>query len=369
MTLTDQDFEYLERNWKRFPFKTLASKYQLSEIELLKTLRQRGIITDIQPVELQYIKENIRSMPADVIQSNLGLTSTQFSQICQKVLKIKRVKSLEEWTIKEVIQKTKWLIEEKLRMEVDDFLPRKITNTHFVKNDLYGCIKFALHHKKKDEYYQNFSAVAFLVCHTYPDMYRPFQFRHSKTNKYFCGRGGRKNLINGVRWVLERKLGLKPENFEILKSSKYFLRTTDLQFYGVGPHWYIEHFANKQELINELAKIYVTEEDSSPGHSKHLRQQLISANIPTDKCYIRNCYYDDEYGIQIHHIIPKEYRHMIKIDIHSVHNLIPLCPNHHEKAKKFEWKQLLNETPEQWREMIDKYLCKKGERLPAPNTV
>lgn len=79
-----EDFVYLERNWKRVPFNVLASKYQLSEIELLKMMRQRGIIRDAQPIELQYIKDNIDSVPPNVIRENLGMTPTQFSQICQR---------------------------------------------------------------------------------------------------------------------------------------------------------------------------------------------------------------------------------------------------------------------------------------------
>lgn len=50
-----------------------------------------------------------------------------------KVLKIKQVKSVRERRLEEVIQKTKWLIEEKLQMKVDDYLPREITNNHLLK--------------------------------------------------------------------------------------------------------------------------------------------------------------------------------------------------------------------------------------------
>jgi hypothetical protein len=357
-TLTAEDFLYIEQNWKRFPLKALANKYQLSEIEFIKILRQRNIVTEIQPIELQYIKDNINGLPANVIQDNLGLTSTQFAQICQKVLKVKRVKSLAEWTLEEAISKTKWLIEEKLQITVDDFLPRKLRISHFMENNLYGCLKVANHYKKNDGYYQHFPAVAFLVCHSYPDIYRPFQFSYSKTNQYFRGQAGRKNLINAIRWVLEKKMGFKIENLAILKDNKYFIRQSDLQFYGVGSHWYVEHFRNKRELISELSKIYKMEEDSSTGHTKYLRQQLINANIPVDKCYIKNCYYNDEYGVEIHHIIQRSFRNMVKVNIHSVENLIPLCPNHHKKAKNYDGKQLLKEPPQKWRDIMADYLSK-----------
>lgn len=360
MILSDKDFEDLEKECKRgVPFNVLASRYQLTEMELIKEVRQKGIIRDVRPKELQYIKDNIGSKPANYIQNELGLTKTQFGQICQK-LRLKIVKSVKEWTLEEAIEKTRWLIEEKLGMQIDDFLPRRLTIDHFFQNDLYGCIDFANSQKKDDGYYRHFPVVAFLVCQSYRDKYRPFQFRHAKTNQYFRGKEGRKNVINAIRWIIEEKNKIKPANFKMAMTNKYFLKPRELAFWGVSPHYYRNYFKTKSELINELAKIYATEEDSALGNLKYRRQQLISAGIPIDKCYVKTCFYDDKYGIEIHHIIPQKDRNMTKINIDSAQNLIPLCPNHHAKAKTFAWKQLLKDSPEQWREIITNYLSKEG---------
>lgn len=358
MTLTDKDIVYLEKSWKNVPIAVLADKYGLGQLELLKVLRQKGVLKDIHPVEEIYIRKNIESVPAKVIQDNLGLTYTQFSQICQKKLQLKQVKSLSEWTIYEVIQKTQWLIEKRLKVRVDDALPKKIRNKHFVENHLYPCIRFAEYHKNNDGYYQHFSATAFCVCHTYPDRYRPFQFPHAKKNPYFSGREGKKNLINAVRWILENKLEVEPEYISTCLDNKYFLRTKDLEWYGVGAHWYRKYFSSKQELVNELAKRYGVEKEVSSGHSTTaLRRKLEKNGIPIDKCYVENCFYDNEYGIEVHHIVPKEYKHMTSIDIHSAQNLIPLCPNHHKISNNdFHWKQLMHKPPMQWRRSIAEFL-------------
>lgn len=55
------------------------------------------------------------------MQKILGLTNTQFRQIMDKKLNLKSLKLLEKLALEEIINKTKWLIEENLELELVDF--------------------------------------------------------------------------------------------------------------------------------------------------------------------------------------------------------------------------------------------------------
>jgi len=338
--MNDKDFEFIEKNWKIVPMPALAQKYAMTPIELMATLRQKGIVTEIQPFELEFINDNMDKMPASEIQSKLSLTTTQFSQIVEKTLGKKRRKSGEEVSMAEAMAKTRWLIDEKLKLTVDDFLPREISYKHFTDNDLYNCIKFADTEKKKDFLYRHFTAVAFLVCHAYPQTFRPFQFRHAKENEYFKGPGGRKNLINAARWVIEKKMGFKPESLAIISKNRYFLRSSDLQFYGVGSHWFRVHFGSRDEYIDAILKEYQVVVVNTRENTKNLREALLTKGRTAENCEIPGCYFDDEYGIDIHHIIPVSASKLVRLDINAPDNLICLCPNHHRIAGNFNWKNI-----------------------------
>ena len=360
--MNDKDLQFLEKNWRTVPFPVLAQKFSLTPIQLSSFLRQKGIATEIQPFELEYIKENINRMPSSQIQAELSLTDTQFAQIVQKVLKTKRRKPVAKMMLPEALSKTKWLIEEKLYLDVDDLLPRKITNKHFYENDLYSCIKFAGNAKQGDFLYQHFTAVAFLVCHTYPHAFRPFQFRHAKKNMYFKGRGGRKNLINAARWIIERKMGHKPENLSIISTSKYFLRSSDLQFYGVGSHWFRLHFGSHDEFIAAILNEYRITSRTLGGSTHSLRQALYLVGRAPDNCEVPGCYFDDEYGLEIHHIVPRSAATNVKFNVNFPENLIALCPNHHKLASKFDWKALDLGAPDIWVQSILNFIEEEDRR-------
>ncbi len=124
--INEKDIRYLERNWRVVPLPVLAKIFSMSQVELTSLLRRKGIATEIQPTELEYIKDNIDRMPASEIQKKLALTTTQFSQILEKTLGTKRRKSREDLSMEEAAENTRWLIEIKLHLAVDDFLPRTI---------------------------------------------------------------------------------------------------------------------------------------------------------------------------------------------------------------------------------------------------
>ena len=363
-SIDEKDLQYLEHNWKKVPLPALAAKFSMTLLDLTSLLRQKGIMTDIQPNELEYINENIDRMPVSELEKELSLTSNQLSLILYNVLGRKRRKSANEISLTDATSRTKWLIEEKLHFDVDDFLPRKIKNQHFVDSDLYDCLRFAGTEKKKDSIYKNFTAIAFLVCQTYPHKFRPFQFGHAKSNEYFKGPGGRKNLINAARWVIEKKMGHKPEHLPMISGSKYFLRSKDLQFFGIGSHQFRIHFSSRNEFISAILKEYQVVLNGSKGGTAKLREILTESGRHPKKCEVPGCYFDDEFGVDIHHIVPRAAANQVNIDINCIENLVVLCPNHHRIAEKIDWKNDLNlRDCRTWIETILQFISEKEERF------
>ena len=360
--MDEKSLQFLERNWKTVPLPVLAEKFSMTTLKLTSLLRRKGIATEIQPSELEYISENIDQMPASAIQEKLSLTESQFSQIVEKVLGKKRRKSLAEISLSEATEKTRWLIEEKLHFDVDDFLPRELAKKHFVDNDLSDCIRFAETEKKKDSLYRHFTAIAFLVCQAYPHTFRPFQFRHAKTNKYFKGPSGEKHLINAARWVIEKKMEHRPESLPVISRSKYFLRSRDLQFFGIGSHQFRIHFSSRDEFVSAILKEYQVVLNKSRGGTAKLRKILTESDRRPEKCEVLGCYFDDEFGVDIHHIVPRSASNQVRIDINCIENLIVLCPNHHKMAEKFDWKNDLNlRNCKTWMETILRFISEKEE--------
>lgn len=362
-SIDEKGLQYIEHNWKKVPLPILAEKFSMTVLELTSLLRQKGIVTDIQPWELEYINENIDRTPASEIEKELSLTHNQLSLILYNVLGKKRRKSANEMSLTDATSRTKWLIEEKLHFDVDDFLPRNIQRMHFLDNDLYDCLRFAETEKKKDSIYKNFTAIAFLVCQTYPHKFRPFQFSGSKTNEYFRGSGGRKNLINAARWVIEKKMEHKPELLAEISKNKYFLRSKDLQFFGIGSHWFRIHFSSRDKFVSAILKEYqIFMNKSKSGTTRKLREILTESGRHLEKCEVPGCYFDDEFGVDIHHIVPRSASNQVRININCIENLVVLCPNHHRIAEKFDWQNKLNlRNCPTWMGTILRFISEKEE--------
>jgi hypothetical protein len=351
--LSDLELDRLAKEVKRVPLPALASRLGVDILELSAALRKKGILVEAQPQELQYIHNGLGHMPAREIRDRLGMSASQFAQICGKNLDRRIRKSRDDLEIDEVKASTRWLIEEKLELARDDFLPRTINNRLFANAGLNHCLGFAERAKVSDTLYRNFPAVAFLVCQAYPDQYRPFQFRHAKNNDYFKGNEGRRNILNAVRWIIERKLLIDPGHVTLIAANKYFLRTADLQFYGVGPHWYLQHFESKEQLLQAVLKLYGDSgQRSTGGSSTRLRKALAAAGRPVSVCEVYGCYYDDEYGLDVHHVIPRAVAKARRIAVHGPDNLVALCPNHHRRARLFDEAELDMRRPGEWREHL-----------------
>ena len=68
------DYEFVERNWKRFPIPALASKFKLSPLEFMYLIRRKNICCDIQPFEIDFIFNNL---------NNIHIATTSQSKVVQ----------------------------------------------------------------------------------------------------------------------------------------------------------------------------------------------------------------------------------------------------------------------------------------------
>lgn len=358
MNLSNSDFDFIRKNQGKIPLTALANKFKLNPLEFCKMLRTTGLNPYIKDIEIQYIKDAFESgIPTQKVKETLGVTETQFSQICSRH-GFKQLRGIRDITLEDAIKNTKWLIEEELKIDIDDFLPGYIRQDHFVQSGLSDCIRFANIQKKKDSYYKHFSAVAFLVCHTYPEIFKGYQFSHAKQNNYFKGVDGKKVYLLEVAWVIENKMGLKLKDINTYISNNTFLRSKDLSFYGLGYHTFKHLFNSVEEIKNELLKKHGTTDKITSIKTDKLRVKLLEVNMPF-LCSMKNC---DHKSPQVHHIIPKREKMRLrnyKIDFDTVDNLIFLCPNHHGDAEKVDWKQFLDAPKEKRRELLLDVLNKK----------
>lgn len=341
--------KYIQENFNKLPIPILANKLEIKVIDLCKILRKKGYIRDLQPIELQFIKENLDKMPVDEIQDKLGMTKSQLDQIRQRYGFIKKPRNIHGYTEEEVINKTRWLIEEKLKLEIDDLLPKKITGKSFYDNNLFAVLSFAENKKKSDSYYKYFSAVAYLVCKSYPDSFKPFQFSYSPdTINYF--KKGKRYYFREVLWVLESKLGLSIDLISEFSTLNSFLTRKDLDFYGLGYHLYKHFFESKNHMFVELMKFCASDEITLKADTRSLRQALSIEGINVSKCFLNGCKKQD--NIEIHHIVPQKVKQLVRFNINDTNNLIPLCKNHHDIAGKIDWKEFLDVEKASWRKRL-----------------
>lgn len=352
MSIGKLEEEYIEHYWMTIPINVLAKKVGLTSLELCKVLRQSNISKEIKPIELQYILNNIDVIPSKQIKENLAMTDSQFNQIMQKKLQKNQLKAAENLTLEEVLKKAKWLIEDKLQYEIDDFLPRKLRTSDFQQNNMSNCLEYAANEKKSDPIYRNFTAIAFIVCKVYPEVYKPYQFSFTKNNYYFVGRYAKKRYLRAVMWVVTEKLGYDLNNLDILSANKYFLRGSDLQFYGLGCYYYKELFGDINNLKDEFLKFCSNEKQYKNENTKALKEKLSINNINVEKCSVEGCGYSGK--VDIHHIFGKEKQNQIPKDINidDICNLIPLCPNHHRVASEFDYLELKSVEKTMWKDML-----------------
>ncbi|MBI3072936.1 MAG: hypothetical protein HYY84_12550 [Deltaproteobacteria bacterium] len=356
--LTESEIQFIRKTLALIPLHVLAQRLSLELLDLSAWLREKGISEYARPEELVYIRDNIDRIPAEEIRTQLRMSETQFALVVNRTLGLTTQTARSDMNMEIAIGKTRWLVETKLGLPIDDFLPRSISNTHFSKNDLFGCVDFATREKAKHTEYRSFPAVAFLICNSYPGIFRLFQFRHSKLGHPFRGRDGKRNILDAVKWVLETKFGYDLSSLGDISKNKHFLRSSDLQFYGIGYHWYRPYFKTREELVKEVVRI----SDKTPKkHSENtmaLRQKVQGEDVDPRKCFATRCSAEPKM-IEIHHIFPRarakaEFGERFDFDIQE--NLIPLCANHHKKVADFNFQNLLRVDRKKWRSHVRVFL-------------
>jgi hypothetical protein len=342
--------KFIQENFNKLPIPMIAKKLNIEVISLFNWLRRKGYIEEIQPIELQFIQKNIDKMPMEEIQEKLGLSTTQFNQIRLRFNLLKKSRNTNEYNEEEVLNKTRWLIEERLSLSIDDLLPKSIRSENFNKNGLYPILKYAETKKKTDPYFKFFSAVAYLVCKAYPNEFKPYQFIHSnETKQYFT----KKTYIRELRWIIENKLGLEEEFLMNTSMMNSFLTKKELDLYGLGYNTYKHLFNDKKEMVQELIKSYRVPNQVKNASTTELRSILNNVGIQTDKCSIDGC---SSHNIDIHHIIPKQYRDIVSFNVDEAFNLMPLCREHHNSVRGLNIENFNFQNREYWRELIKEWV-------------
>jgi hypothetical protein len=343
--LTVKQTVTLRKELSKIPIGVLARRYHCSPLELCASIRASGAPLEAQLLEIQYVLDESKRAPLPQLRDTLRMTASQFSQLCARYGVASR-RAAADLTMEEVVARTQRLVSEVLGWEVTDELPRRITSQHFSDNGLYNCVSFATKAKEADPRFRGLPAVAFLICTAYPGAFQPFQFRHAKNASYFGGRDGQQRYLDAVRWMLEEKLQLKRDSLTQLSRSKYFLRTTDLEFYGIGAHLYRRLFRSKEAMVSRLLKALEVDRGGTVATTGRLRSAMLAAGHVPDLCEVPGCRGARGAGVDIHHIIPKSTRtRRPTIGVHAAENLVALCPNHHRAARDFPWQTVVQDPP------------------------
>ena len=163
-------------------------------------------------------------------------------------------------------------------------------------------------------------------------------------------------------------MGYKPEHLPMISGNKYFLRSKDLQFFGISSHQFKTHFSSHNEFVSAILKEYQVVLNESKGGTAKLRGILTESGRYLGKCEVPGCHFNDEFGVEIHHIVPRAAANQVNIDINCIENLVVLCPNHHRIAEKIDWRHELNlGNCRTWMKAILQFISEKEERSEQDN--
>jgi len=155
MKLTKNEVEVFRNDFKKTPLHVLAQRRQCTVIDRCAAVRRGGYALDAQPIEIQFIVDEIESQPAEAIRTALGMTKSQFLQILMR-FDLRASTGADCLYPDEVIAKTRWLFEKRFCWKIDDDLPRLVQNKHFVSNKLGNLIGYAVEQKERDERFMGF---------------------------------------------------------------------------------------------------------------------------------------------------------------------------------------------------------------------
>ena len=345
-----ESIAYLRENYGKKPEIELAKDLKCEYFEVAQVLRREGFLRDINMYDVNYILNNKNIKSINELGMDLGLTKNQLSNIVSRFDKTRRAKSVSDYNEKEIISKFKFIIEEKIGKPVNDTLAYEI-NEKEVKayEGGYALLKWASIEKEKHMIYKYFSSLAYLFHISYPNMFRPYQFNHTKdTKNYFTS----KKYLGELLYIIENKLMISKENISEIYKVNGFLNNQQLNFYGLKK-FHLKFFNSKEKMIDALLEHINQAKTTKKQPTYKLKEMLENAGVSTDKCFCEECYNKD---IEIHHIYPKKFASIVNFDIDSVYNLIPLCKKHHNMVKNMDIENLDLRDKNKWRSSVTEYL-------------
>jgi hypothetical protein len=299
------------------PFHIIAQSLDIPLLDLYKRIRSFDNAFALQIEEINFILENRNTIPRFKLKEMFNLTDSLLSSLRNRGIKLSDDRGIDY-----VIKTTKWLIEKELKLNLDGQLPHKL-NDNILRKYKLGRSKHISYKIQEDnpEFYA-FPAIFIMVDSAYPNIYKPWQFRHLKSQYWKDKELGKIRLADALRWLVEEKKGISKENIPHLKNLKGFITSRELDYYHLRDASQFQ-FKSQREWIDYT---YPENRDKvNREHTKTLRDKLQNANRIFNECEI--CGFKDK--TEIHHIVP--------IDTggsNDVTNLICLCSNHHAQAAK-----------------------------------
>lgn len=355
--MNNDEILYLRENYNKKPLiecaKELGYKYQ----EIAYILRKEGLLDDVNIYDMNYILNNINNTSVNELGKDIGLTKHQIAHVVNRFKKVKRVKSINEYTEEEIKSKFKFIIEEKIGKPVNDTLAYELNQKQIQNHEGgHALLKWAFREKEKHPIYKYFSPLAYLFHITYPNMFRPYQFNHTKNTRYYFNP---KKYLGELLYIIENKLMISRENISELSKVYGFLNNQQLNFYGLK-NFHLDFFDSKEKMINALLEHINQESKMKYDPTYKLKEKLEKECISTDSCYCNNCKNTD---IEIHHIHSKKYGFNVDFNLDEVFNLIPLCKKHHYMVKDMDVDILETKEKSKWRDAVINYIKEKESTI------
>ncbi len=205
-----------------------------------------------------------------LIEKSFSLQIEEVADIIENVNKIPRWKIFDKFLINENHLQTlssksgislsidhniysknviKWLIEEELKWQINDELPLKFTTKIITEYRLTRLLPYADKLKEANTELLYFPRNFILFNLAYPDIFKPWQFRHLNREYWKSASIGKYRLAGALRWLIEKKKGIARDLVPNIKGFRSFLTTRELEYYHLSKAFRI-HFNNQKEWID-----------------------------------------------------------------------------------------------------------------------
>jgi len=308
------------------PFHVLADKLAIELFDLFKKIRKIDNKFPLQIEEISFIAENKDKIPRWKIAEKFDLKHSDFAYLKQSI----GISFREEQSGLSISGQIKWLIEEELKLKINDELPVIISADILREHRLSKLQGYVYDLQKENKELYPLPSIFLLIDLAYPNIYKPWQFRGLKSEYWKDEILGKIRLGEALRWFVEEKKKIPINLISNLKRRVNFVTTRELSYYHIGKNSYKHQFNTIEEFINFT---YPENIDKVLRESaKILIDKLKNADRIIDRCEI--CELRD--NLEIHHIIP-----LWVGGTNDIYNLISLCSNHHTEAHKKNYHQII----------------------------